>query len=66
MEFTNVASWLWAGITGAGVFLLAVAYAVLLLQRRRGAHVVLSAEGLVPAPDARERSRCIFSTSSAC
>jgi hypothetical protein len=60
MQFTDVASWLWAGITGGGVFVLAVAYAVLLLQRRRErGRVALSGEALAPAPDARASGRAL-------
>jgi hypothetical protein len=58
MTFTCIGSWLWAAITGGGVFVLAVAYAWVLLQRQRArGRVVRSAEALLPEPDARTGSQ---------
>lgn len=48
MRFAEFAAGLWAAVTGGGVVVLALAYAFVLLQRRRGA-----ASRLQPAADAR-------------
>ena len=60
MSFSEFAAGLWALVTGGGVLVLALAYAFVLLQRRRtGGRSAVSGESLRPSGEARATGRAL-------
>ena len=60
MRFSEIAGGAWAFVTGGGALVLAIAYAIVLLQRRRrGGRLAISGRALAPEADARATGKTL-------